>query len=151
MGEYRPYQYFNYKDSNYPSSFFYIYIYRQHTIHLSHALTQAHLITAHRKQREKKTEQLNNREREREMKSEKSHPRLRASWEGKTYKHGFSSSEIDSLTSICEAVFPPLDPPPHLDEYDHHQINGSLQSFFQSSASQKPIPDEVNNLTISST
>jgi len=122
---------------------------------LPHAFTQSHLITAHRKEREREREnRATEKQREgKKMKSEKSHPRLRASWEGKSYNHGLSSTEMDTLTSICEAIFPPLDPPPHLDEYDHHnhKINGSLQSFFHSSASQKPIPDEVIKLTIFST
>ncbi|XP_021721880.1 long-chain-alcohol oxidase FAO1-like [Chenopodium quinoa] len=70
-----------------------------------------------------------------------SHPRLRKSWENKTYEQIISSSEMDSLTSICEALFPPLDPPSKL---DHNQpIDNSIKSFYRSSGSQKPIPFEV--------
>uniref|UniRef100_A0A803KT07 Uncharacterized protein n=1 Tax=Chenopodium quinoa TaxID=63459 RepID=A0A803KT07_CHEQI len=51
---------------------------------------------------------------------------------------------MDSLTSICEALFPPLDPPSKL---DHHQpINNTIKSFYRSSGSQKPIPSEVSGV-----
>ncbi|KAK9672920.1 hypothetical protein RND81_12G134900 [Saponaria officinalis] len=73
----------------------------------------------------------------------KSHPKLRKSWKQKKYKEVISSYEMESLRSICEAIFPPLDPPPHLDHHHHHQINDSTKSFFNFSASQNHIPNEV--------
>ncbi|KAL2921300.1 Long-chain-alcohol oxidase FAO4B [Bienertia sinuspersici] len=78
--------------------------------------------------------------------NQNSHPRLRTSWKTKSYdNHLISSSEFDSLVSICEALFPPLDyPPSQIDDNDHHYpTNHSIKSFFQSSASQYPIPNEV--------
>lgn len=76
------------------------------------------------------------------MKGKQSHARLRKSWEKKNYdRQLLSSSEMESLISICETFFPPLDPPSKLDHHD--QINNSIKYFFQSSASQKPIPNEV--------
>lgn len=73
------------------------------------------------------------------------HPLLRGgNSDSRFYNHGFSSSEIQSLTSICEALIPPLPletlkvnstkDPPSLE---------SLQPFYKSSGSQLPIPDEV--------
>ncbi|KAL9225173.1 hypothetical protein vseg_001124 [Gypsophila vaccaria] len=74
------------------------------------------------------------------MQSEtKGHPKLRTSWEQKRYKEVISSREMESLTSICEAIFPPLDPPLLHD----HQIDESTKSFFKFSASEKHIPCEV--------
>ncbi|XP_057249440.1 long-chain-alcohol oxidase FAO1 isoform X2 [Beta vulgaris subsp. vulgaris] len=78
------------------------------------------------------------------MKGKQSHARLRKSWEKKNYdRQLLSSSEMESLISICETFFPPLDPPSKLDHHD--QINNSIKYFFQSSASQKPIPNEVDD------
>ncbi|KAK9665773.1 hypothetical protein RND81_14G135100 [Saponaria officinalis] len=71
-----------------------------------------------------------------------SHEKLRKSWEQKSNKAEISSIEMDSLTSICEAIFPPLDPPPHLDHH-HQPINDSVRSFFKFSAAQKHIPCAV--------
>ncbi|KAJ8434846.1 hypothetical protein Cgig2_022125 [Carnegiea gigantea] len=71
------------------------------------------------------------------------HSRLRKSWERKSYNNiGISSPEMTSLISICEAFFPPLDLDDHHD-HDHQPINSSVKSFYQSSASQNPIPEEV--------
>ncbi|XP_057546955.1 long-chain-alcohol oxidase FAO1 [Amaranthus tricolor] len=76
------------------------------------------------------------------MKGKQSHPRLRTSWENKSYDNQIiSSSEMDSLVSICEAIFPPVDL--HHDDHDQSFINNSIKSFFQSSASNNPIPNEV--------
>ncbi|XP_074302600.1 long-chain-alcohol oxidase FAO1-like [Silene latifolia] len=73
-----------------------------------------------------------------------SHPKLRKSREQqqKSNKPNVSSTEMETLTSICEAIFPPLDPPSSL---DHHQypITESTKSFFNFSASQKHIPYAV--------
>ena len=49
------------------------------------------------------------------------------------YKHGFSSSQIDSLTAVCEALIPSV------------PINGNPNShkYYLSSASLSPYPHEV--------
>ncbi|KAG8370448.1 hypothetical protein BUALT_Bualt14G0118000 [Buddleja alternifolia] len=64
------------------------------------------------------------------------------------YSHGFSASDIETLTSICEVLLPPLPPKhnfhenfPKNDEDD--QSNKAIQSFYEASGSQYPIPDEV--------
>ncbi|KAL5055119.1 hypothetical protein RYX36_035801 [Vicia faba] len=64
------------------------------------------------------------------------HPLLRGVRANK-YKHGFSVAEMDSLTSICEAVFPslPMD--------DDDESNNDVKSFFNLSASEYPLPHEV--------
>ena len=81
------------------------------------------------------------------MKGKQSHPRLRTSWENKSYDNQIiSSSEMDSLVSICEAIFPPVDL--HHDDHDQSFINNSIKSFFQSSASNNPIPNEVNKYSL---
>ena len=57
--------------------------------------------------------------------------------EGK-YTHGFSSAEMQSLASICEVLLPPLP----LNSIEG-QPSKAVQSFYQASGSQHPIPDEV--------
>ncbi|KAL9237194.1 hypothetical protein vseg_011776 [Gypsophila vaccaria] len=76
--------------------------------------------------------------------AKKSHEKLRKSWEQKKRKAELSSAEMESLTSICEAIFPPLDPPPNLDHRRRQPINDeSVKSFFNFSAAQKHIPAAV--------
>ncbi|KAH1127853.1 hypothetical protein AAZX31_06G254700 [Glycine max] len=75
------------------------------------------------------------------------HPLLRGGRGDNKYKHGFSTAEMESLTSICEVVLPPL-PMDALkirkeDHDDDDSSNKSLQSFLDISASRYPIPHEV--------
>ncbi|KHN28101.1 long-chain-alcohol oxidase FAO1-like [Glycine soja] len=75
------------------------------------------------------------------------HPLLRGGRGDNKYKHGFSAAEMESLTSICEVVLPPL-PMDALkirkeDHDDDDSSNKSLQSFLDISASRYPIPHEV--------
>ncbi|XP_031122958.1 long-chain-alcohol oxidase FAO2-like isoform X2 [Ipomoea triloba] len=55
------------------------------------------------------------------------------------YSHGLSSSQIEALSSICEALIPPLPPPEH-DE----KSSEAIRLFYASSASQSPLPDETD-------
>lgn len=70
-----------------------------------------------------------------------SHPLLRGRKKD-SYSHGFSSSQIQSLSAICEALIPPLPPP------NENPPNQALHSFYQISGSQPPIPDEVAELLV---
>lgn len=65
------------------------------------------------------------------------HPLLRGKREGK-YRHGFSSAEMITLGSICEAAFPPI----HIDEKEP-QPSKAVKDFFRASGAHNSIPDEV--------
>lgn len=74
---------------------------------------------------------------------EECHPSLKGGRRETKYSHGLSSKELETLASICETFLPPLslnhDPP----EKDG-QSQKAIQSFYEASGSQYPIPDEVN-------
>ena len=66
------------------------------------------------------------------------HPLLtEARREGRSFNHGFSKSQIQSLASFCEALIPPLN--------KENPDDKPIQSFYTASGSQSPIPDEVNS------
>ncbi|XP_059281102.1 long-chain-alcohol oxidase FAO1-like isoform X2 [Lycium ferocissimum] len=65
------------------------------------------------------------------------HPLLRGGRRETRYSHGFSSSDMETLTSICETLLPPL--PQNSLEKNSHKI----QYLHKASGSQYPIPDEV--------
>lgn len=67
-----------------------------------------------------------------------SHPLLRR--RRTEFNHGFSSSQMESMAAFCEALVPPL-PLSAIDK--EHPPDPSLHSFYQASASQTPMPDEV--------
>ncbi|AES89853.2 long-chain-alcohol oxidase FAO1 [Medicago truncatula] len=69
------------------------------------------------------------------------HPLLSGMRENRKYKHGFSVAEMESLTSICEVMFPSLPMDDALTKDD--ESSKDVQSFFNISASKYPIPDEV--------
>ncbi|KAL6968171.1 long-chain-alcohol oxidase [Sarracenia purpurea var. burkii] len=72
------------------------------------------------------------------------HPLLRGRRkELRRYSHGFSSSQIGTLSSACEAIFPPLPFHPLTQE---HPPNHPLHSFYQLSGSNPPFPDEAAEL-----
>ncbi|KAL8525139.1 hypothetical protein ACS0TY_014671 [Phlomoides rotata] len=75
------------------------------------------------------------------------HPLLKGGRRETKYTHGYSASEIQTLMSISEVLLPPI--PPHVShdnttKDEHNQ--SAVDSFFQSSASQYPVPDEVAEL-----
>ncbi|CAO2824342.1 unnamed protein product [Amaranthus hypochondriacus] len=63
-----------------------------------------------------------------------SHPLLRRRKGKSSFSHGFSASQIHTLSSFCEAFLPSI---------PSSSSSSSFFSFFQSSASKPPIPDEV--------
>ncbi|XP_059626067.1 long-chain-alcohol oxidase FAO2-like isoform X2 [Cornus florida] len=81
------------------------------------------------------------------MKGIESHPLLRGGRRGcKSYNHGFSSSQIQTLSAICEALIPSLQPNNIITKED--PPNPALQSFYQTSGSQSPFPDEVAEVLV---
>ncbi|XP_076945298.1 long-chain-alcohol oxidase FAO2-like [Bidens hawaiensis] len=63
------------------------------------------------------------------------HPLLRGGRIHRKYFHGFSSSQIQSLASICETFIPPIPPPPN--------TNQPVRAFYATSGSQPSVPHEV--------
>lgn len=70
------------------------------------------------------------------------HPLLRGGWRKGSYSHGFSSSQIQALASICETLIPPL----HLESISKENPPEALHSFYKASGSQFPVPDEAAEL-----
>ncbi|XP_022963812.1 long-chain-alcohol oxidase FAO2 [Cucurbita moschata] len=70
----------------------------------------------------------------------RSHPLLRR--RRTELSHGFSSSQMEAMAAFCEALIPPL---PLVKEDPLHQ---SILAFYEASASQAPIPDEVAALLV---
>ncbi|WCJ38286.1 Long-chain-alcohol oxidase FAO2 [Euphorbia peplus] len=85
---------------------------------------------------------------EREDQSDSCHPLLDGRRPSLTnwYSHGFSSSQIQSLSAICHTLIPPLpfDHSDHQSPDDHH----AARRFYQSSASDSPIPHQVAELLV---
>ncbi|XP_041006050.1 long-chain-alcohol oxidase FAO2 [Juglans microcarpa x Juglans regia] len=78
------------------------------------------------------------------MKGRKSsHPLLRGGRRERSYSHGFSSAQIQSLASICEALIPPL---PWESISKDNPVDQALRSFYKASGSHPPLPDEVAEL-----
>ncbi|KAK7262632.1 hypothetical protein RJT34_30207 [Clitoria ternatea] len=79
------------------------------------------------------------------------HSLLRGGRGDSKYKHGFSVAEMDSLTSICEVVLPPL-PIENIRKQDQlvhdDDCNQCVQSFWNSSASHHAIPHEVAEILV---
>ncbi|XP_021800094.1 long-chain-alcohol oxidase FAO1 isoform X2 [Prunus avium] len=80
------------------------------------------------------------------------HPLLRGgrrSGERGKYSHGFSSAEMQSLASVCEALLPALPLNDFCFEGKEEQpTNKAVQSFQKASGAQTPIPDEVAELLV---
>ncbi|KAG7991757.1 hypothetical protein I3843_02G094200 [Carya illinoinensis] len=87
------------------------------------------------------------------MMRERGHPLLRGSGESEgdkisKYSHGFTSAEMHSLASVCEAILPPL-PSDSLDAEDHYdRPTKAVNLFSKISGSQTPIPDQVAELLV---
>ncbi|KAB5564039.1 hypothetical protein DKX38_004093 [Salix brachista] len=61
------------------------------------------------------------------------------------YKHGLSSAEMESLSSLCETILPSVSPIPELDG-QQNQPTKAVQAFYTASGSQTPMPDEMAEL-----
>ncbi|WOG81736.1 hypothetical protein DCAR_0100887 [Daucus carota subsp. sativus] len=71
-----------------------------------------------------------------ESKHDNYHPLLRGGRrDPKSYTHGFSSTQIETLSSVCEAFLPPL-------SSTHHNQHMPM-ALSQLSGADSPIPDEV--------
>ncbi|KAL1830927.1 hypothetical protein ACET3Z_000578 [Daucus carota] len=71
-----------------------------------------------------------------ESKHDNYHPLLRGGTrDPKSYTHGFSSTQIETLSSVCEAFLPPL-------SSTHHNQHMPM-ALSQLSGADSPIPDEV--------
>ncbi|KAE9466203.1 hypothetical protein C3L33_01888, partial [Rhododendron williamsianum] len=72
------------------------------------------------------------------------HPLLRGGRREHKYGHEFSAAEMESLTSVCEAILPPL-PLNSLEVTGKDaQTNKAIQLFHTASGSQNSVPQEVN-------
>ncbi|KAI4301066.1 hypothetical protein L6164_034383 [Bauhinia variegata] len=68
------------------------------------------------------------------------HPLLRGRRREKPYCHGFSSTQMQAMAAICEALLPPL----HVDATNkEHPEDQALSFFSKVSGSQSPFPDET--------
>ncbi|KAH6809030.1 fatty alcohol oxidase 3 [Perilla frutescens var. frutescens] len=74
------------------------------------------------------------------------HPLLRGERTETKYSHGYSPSELQTLATISEVFLPPIPFNSHpdflKDELDQSSIK-AIEYFYQASASQYPVPDEV--------
>ncbi|XP_019449097.1 PREDICTED: long-chain-alcohol oxidase FAO1-like [Lupinus angustifolius] len=77
------------------------------------------------------------------MKKRECHPLLKGGRVENKYKHGFSDAEIDSLTSLCEIVLPPLPMNSLKTRKEDHDTSEAVESFWNTSGSQYPIPHEA--------
>lgn len=85
---------------------------------------------------------ITERKKEREMRKE-CHPLLRGGRKDNKFRQGFSSSEMESLASICEVILPPL-PMDALKIKKHDDVSiEDVEFFWNTSASHYPIPHEV--------
>ncbi|KAK6161260.1 hypothetical protein DH2020_004641 [Rehmannia glutinosa] len=78
------------------------------------------------------------------------HPLLRGGRRETKYSHGYSTSELETLASICEVLLPPISLSSHHNypENDDDQSNKAIESFYKASGSQYPVPDEVAELVV---
>ncbi|KAL1340235.1 hypothetical protein AAHE18_U103600 [Arachis hypogaea] len=77
------------------------------------------------------------------MRNRECHPLLRGERrEGRKYRNGFSSAEMESLSSICETLLPPL-PIESLNNNNNNNSSDAVKFFWESSGSQFPVPDKI--------
>lgn len=81
------------------------------------------------------------------MGRECSHPTLRGGRRETKYSHGYPPSELEALASISEAFLPPI-PLNSSDRDDDTAPTKPIHNFYQASASQYPVPDEVGTGSI---
>ncbi|XP_042517050.1 long-chain-alcohol oxidase FAO2-like [Macadamia integrifolia] len=81
--------------------------------------------------------------------SRECHPLLRGGRRVESFSHGLSSSQMESLSAICETYIPPIpsEDPLHVGSKEVPSSK-AVQSFFNASGSQKPIPDEVAEMIV---
>ncbi|KAF5186108.1 Long-chain-alcohol oxidase fao2, partial [Thalictrum thalictroides] len=82
-------------------------------------------------------------EEEEERRRREPHLLLRGGRKNSKFSHGFSSNELQSLASICEAFLPSIPLNSLHFNSSSDPLNKSLESFYLSSGSQGSIPDEV--------
>ncbi|BAT94773.1 Long-chain-alcohol oxidase [Vigna angularis] len=79
------------------------------------------------------------------------HPLLRGGRRGRRgsrhSRDSLSSAEMESLSSMCEALFPPLQLE-HLDTTKHNTKSKAVQHFWKASASEFSIPQECADILI---
>lgn len=77
------------------------------------------------------------------------HPLLRGGRRETKYTHGLPSSDMETLTSICEVLLPPLSLNSDLDgTRKGGQADEYVQSFLKASGSQNLVPDEVAEIVM---
>ncbi|KAL0456965.1 UNVERIFIED_CONTAM: Long-chain-alcohol oxidase FAO1 [Sesamum latifolium] len=74
------------------------------------------------------------------------HPLLRGGRRETKYSHGFSTSELEILTSICEVLLPPIPLMNSQESSAKNDVDQSYEAFYNASGSQYPVPDEVAEL-----
>ncbi|KAF9677745.1 hypothetical protein SADUNF_Sadunf08G0139400 [Salix dunnii] len=62
------------------------------------------------------------------------------------YNHGLSAAEMDSLSSLCETILPPLPPPATTVDGKQNQPSRAVEALYRASGSQTPLPDEIAEL-----
>ncbi|KAK4427831.1 Long-chain-alcohol oxidase FAO1 [Sesamum alatum] len=77
------------------------------------------------------------------------HPLLRGGRRETKYSHGFSTSELEILTSICEVLLPPIPSTnSHGENSTKNDVDQSHEAFYKASGSQYPVPDEVAEIVM---
>ncbi|KAK4405907.1 Long-chain-alcohol oxidase FAO1 [Sesamum angolense] len=72
------------------------------------------------------------------------HPLLRGGRRETKFSHGFSASELEILTSICDVLLPPIPLMNSQESSAKNDVDQSYEAFCNASGSQYPVPDEVN-------
>ncbi|KAG0486258.1 hypothetical protein HPP92_008353 [Vanilla planifolia] len=86
---------------------------------------------------------------EAEKSSRRGHPLLRGGMKKETYSHGFSRSQMEVLSAMCEAFIPALSAEEICSSDGKEDTpNKHLIAFYAASACQSPVPDEVADLMV---
>lgn len=73
------------------------------------------------------------------------HPLLKGGRREGKYTHGLTSSDMETLASICEVFLPPIQQNSVHDIKIEGQTDEQIQSFLKASGSENLVPDEVRN------